>query len=308
MNAPIASAVVLPERESPPPASSPTGIKRRQSSISEHDVKRARLNGDGAITDRRDSISKSSAPAPKGRERGRERRLFGAALGALSQNSATAGQRRRIEIEKRQQAQRKSEDQESEQRKLGRLAKRTAQRWREQKNFEKASMCLRHDNLLAMAHFLRTTTEPQLLYKPWETTPDEDDRIRDQIAAAQDTIRGELEDYEYQQEAAAREQDVPREGQPDRNADTSTSGKELNLETQMEPVTANDGSTDGGDALPANSEQQDDHARHTNEVSTEGQMAGNNQHGEVTSHETNKRAMDEIGEEVVEAGEDMVIY
>ena len=141
----IASAVVLPDQDvdSPPPAAaSPTGTKRRQSSISEQDAKRARLNGNESPTNRRESVSstKAAAVAPKGRERGRERRLFGAALGALSQNSATAGQKRRLEVEKRQQAKRKLEDEESAHRKQERQAKRKAQRWREHRHFEKDSV------------------------------------------------------------------------------------------------------------------------------------------------------------------------
>lgn len=130
MSGPIASAVVLPEPDdAPPPASPPNALKRRQSSVTEDSVKRVRTNGD-------DATDESKAPAPKRRERGRERRLFGAVLGALSQNPTTAGQKRRSEIEKRQQAQRRQEDEESEQRKAERLARRKVQRWKEQKRFE----------------------------------------------------------------------------------------------------------------------------------------------------------------------------
>lgn len=141
----IASAVVLPDQDvdSPPPtAASPTGTKRRQSSISEQDAKRARLSGNDSPTNRRESVSsiKAAAVVPKGRERGRERRLFGAALGALSQNSATAGQKRRLEIEKRQRAQRKLEEEEGQHRKQERQARRKAQRWREHRHFEKDSV------------------------------------------------------------------------------------------------------------------------------------------------------------------------
>ena len=93
-------------------------------------------------TQRRESVSstKAAAAPPKGRERGRERRLFGAALGALAQNSATAGQKRRNEIEKRQRAQRQLEDEESEQRKQERKARRQTQRWKEHRQFEKGSV------------------------------------------------------------------------------------------------------------------------------------------------------------------------
>ena len=143
----IASAVVLPDQDigSSPQAtaSSSTGLKRRPSFISEHDTKRPRLGNDTPPLERRESVSstKTSISAPKARERGRERRLFGAVLGALSQNSASAGQKRRAEIEKRQQAQRKLEEEESEARKLERVIQRKAQRQKEQKRFEKESVC-----------------------------------------------------------------------------------------------------------------------------------------------------------------------
>ena len=163
----IASAVVLPDQdaESPPPtAPSPTGLKRRQSSVSEQGVKRAKLDEFEGQDQRRDSVSSSKAAAapPKGRERGRERRLFGAALGALAQNSATAGQKRRNEIEKRQRAQRQQEEEESEQRKQERKARRQAQRWREQKLFEKDSVrifsvcCFKADSLCSYVSDMTT--------------------------------------------------------------------------------------------------------------------------------------------------------
>jgi hypothetical protein len=138
MSASIASAVVLPEPEEEPPlaASPPNPHKRRQSSVTEDSAKRPRFEDDDVPTARRESATESKPEVPTRRERGRERRLFGAALGALSQNSATAGQKRRLEIEKRQLAQRKLEDEESEQRKAERMARRRTQRWREQKVFE----------------------------------------------------------------------------------------------------------------------------------------------------------------------------
>jgi hypothetical protein len=143
MDGPIASAVVLPDDLSLPASSPANGHKRRQESPSEDTAKRPRLDNDTAPRDRRDSTSndtKDDKPAPVRRERGRERRLFGAALGALSQNTATTAQKRRTEIEKRQLAQRKQDDQESEQRKAERAAKRREQRWKEQKLFERASV------------------------------------------------------------------------------------------------------------------------------------------------------------------------
>ena len=143
MDGPIASAVVLPD-DLPIPASPPYGHKRRQSSISEEHAKRPRLDNDdsAASAEGPQSTNGSKPAAPVRRERGRERRLFGAVLGALSQNPTTAAQKRRSEIEKRQLAQRRLEDQESEQRKAERVARRKVQRWKEQKYFEKESVRL----------------------------------------------------------------------------------------------------------------------------------------------------------------------
>lgn len=144
MSGPIASAVVLPEPDdAPPPAASPSNaLKRRQSSVADDapgdSAKRARTNGDDANND----IAEEGKPAaPKRRERGRERRLFGAVLGALSQAPTTAGQKRRSEIEKRQAAQRRQEDEESEQRKAERLARRKVQRGKETRRFERMAVC-----------------------------------------------------------------------------------------------------------------------------------------------------------------------
>jgi hypothetical protein len=138
MDGPIASAVVLPEELSVP-ASPVNTQKRRQESTSEDNAKRPRLSEDAPTNDRRNSIN-DKKPAPVRREKGRERRLFGAVLGALSQNSATTAQKRRTEIEKRHQAQRKHDDHEGEQRKAERAAQRKEQRWKEQKYFEKESV------------------------------------------------------------------------------------------------------------------------------------------------------------------------
>jgi hypothetical protein len=138
MDDPIASAVVLPEEPLPP--ASPNSNKRRQSSVTEDNAKRPRLDDD-APNGRRGSTNDTKPAVPVRRERGRERRLFGAVLGALSQApSTTAAQKRRSEIEKRQLVQRRQESEESEQRKAERIAKRKVQRWKEQRRFEEQSV------------------------------------------------------------------------------------------------------------------------------------------------------------------------
>ena len=140
MDGPIASAVVLPE-ESLAPASPPNTGKRRLQSISEDNAKRPRLDDELAPNERQDPSNEPRTAAPVRRERGRERRLFGAVLGALSQApTTTAAQNRRLEIEKRQLAQRKQENAENEQRTAERIARRKVQRWKEQRRFEEESV------------------------------------------------------------------------------------------------------------------------------------------------------------------------
>ena len=150
MEGPIASAVMLPENDVESPrtvGSPPGGHKRRPSSTSEQDHKRQRLNSIGEQSpvqlDRKPLEPSKPQNVLNGtgrRERGRERRLFGAALGALSQNSATAAQKRRSEIAERQKAQRVLEEQETDQRKAELAAQRKAQRLKEQERFEKDSV------------------------------------------------------------------------------------------------------------------------------------------------------------------------
>lgn len=151
MAGPIASAVIIPELEdadeAQPAPVSPVGQKRRMSSVTDQDSKRPRLNsidqnGSNASQERIGTANgKDTAPAaPAKRERGRERRLFGAVLGALSQNPASAAQRKRAEIEKRQRAQREAEVQEDDHRKAERAARRKAQREKEQKRFQRESV------------------------------------------------------------------------------------------------------------------------------------------------------------------------
>ncbi|USP77493.1 hypothetical protein yc1106_04767 [Curvularia clavata] len=333
MEAPIASAVVIPDELSVP-ASPVNSQKRRQESISEETAKRPRLEADAAPgdSDKRDPDSKDSKPVPARRERGRERRLFGAVLGALSQNTATTAQKRRFEIEKRQLAQRKQEDYESEQRKAERTARRKEQRWIEQRRFERESVILstalhscstktywlqmriRHQNLLNMAHFLQTKTEPRLYYKPWETSPEEDDRIQTQIAEAKDIIRQEEAEYEARQQSDNQRKRHTSE-EMNRDAEDTQTGKNHDANPPHEETTLN-GPTNGSATPPKDMESEHQHPDDsgTNEQPREERAAGDMQASKAASHddvpgEPAKDDDDENGEDVVEeAAEDTVIY
>ncbi|OCK75698.1 hypothetical protein K432DRAFT_361627 [Lepidopterella palustris CBS 459.81] len=324
----IASAVVLPETQEslPRPASPPNGIKRRQSSVSEQDGKRRRLSTEGYNESRRDSTSNAAAP-DRGVERRRSdkhdidaverkrgKRLFGAMLGALSQGSSTTAQKRRADIEKKQQAKLKLQAEELDQKKRQRLDEIMASRRKEQKKFDEESMRIRHSNLLDMAHFLYTKTEPRLYYKPWELTLEEEDRINTQVEEAQAKIDQELDDFERQ-----REEERKQEG---------SSKEDMDIDKEPPRTTTPVGSVPSGDALevPVKQNGTTDHSaslsnNHTpneNGEREEANVAVNGEEGKgdevqpsnetMTAGEGGREAMDENGEVILEAAEDTVIF
>jgi len=135
--------------ESAEQAGSPSGsAKRRQSSIPEQNAKRPRLSQYESTTAR----SPDSTPADRAsdrrksgqmEERKRGQRLFGALLGTLSQSSSSTAQKRRTDIERKQQAKLKLQADEFDEKKKQRLDAIMDFRRREQKKYDKQSVCLR---------------------------------------------------------------------------------------------------------------------------------------------------------------------
>lgn len=142
----IASAVILPETESP------TSLKRRQSSVSEVSSKRPRINDGGATdqdssapvppSDKPDTARSSRLGTDKAEERKRGRRLFGALLGTLSQSSSSTAQTRRTEIERKQQAKLRHQDEQQDEAQKEKLEALTRARRKEQATYAKQSVCL----------------------------------------------------------------------------------------------------------------------------------------------------------------------
>ena len=145
----IASAVIVPEPSEQP--HSPTeSLKRRQSSLSEQSAKRPRL---GHEEDGHDQGT-MSPPPPSTRidralerrksgqmeERKRGQRLFGALLGTLSQSSSSTAQKRRTDIERKQQAKLKSQADELDEKKRQRLDAIWEVRRREQIKYDRQSV------------------------------------------------------------------------------------------------------------------------------------------------------------------------
>ena len=157
----ISSEVVLPESEYEQP-DVPRAAKRRQSSSSDHSTKRARLSTDGDI-DLASAIRTSPSNSPKApesanqpkkdairerrqsdaqEERKRGRRLFGGLLNTLSQSASNTQQKRRLEIETRQQEKARLQKAEDESRRAERLQKLKEVRMREQVKFDEQSASL----------------------------------------------------------------------------------------------------------------------------------------------------------------------
>lgn len=85
---------------------------------------------------------RTSASGDREEERKRGQRLFGAVLGTLSQNSTSATQRRRADIEKKQQDKLKSQDVEYNEGQRRRQEELIAARRKEQSVYDRQSVRL----------------------------------------------------------------------------------------------------------------------------------------------------------------------
>ncbi|KAL8728003.1 MAG: hypothetical protein Q9166_005674 [cf. Caloplaca sp. 2 TL-2023] len=293
----VASAVIVPEVEEQSTQARDSG-KRRNSSFSEQDSKRPRLNSE-TNRDQTGSSHPSAGPArPSDRrkngqleERKRGQRLFGALLGTLSQSSSSTAQKRRTDIEKKQQAKLRLQAEEREEQRKQRLESLMIVRRKEQKKYDKQSMHIRHSNMLAQAHFLQTKAEPKLYYKPWELLPREDAKMKSQIEEVEEIIQREASNSDPEaaeettkSQAAAKSPVIESKLDPEQPPDAAKEmvGPETN---DLQEPNSN-----------ANGEITDTNA---NEPPPEPQQMSSNQQG-------NPKDQEDDGDEMVEADEDMI--
>ncbi|KAH0566135.1 hypothetical protein GP486_000465 [Trichoglossum hirsutum] len=149
-----------------------------------------------------------------------------------------------------------------------------------------------------MSHFLHTTTEPKLYYKPWELSPEQEAQIKSQIMEAESTIDRELQDLGIlrlqekeegtltQQEITNNSHDDDPPGSFDPAQPTELVGLESNLATPFPPKPA-----DTNENAPTLSTDTSQYAMERAKV-----HGGEDVDGA------------DGGEEVVEAEEDTVIY
>jgi hypothetical protein len=154
----LSSAVAVPEQDILAP-SPDAGLKRRNSSTTDPDPdsKRRRLSTqeekDHPASDRKPSISDAAEQRPdrmasrqangRDEERKRGQRLFGALLGTLSQRSSTAAEKRRADIERKQQDKLKLQDEEYDGLKKKKREERVALRKKQQRYYEEESVSVR---------------------------------------------------------------------------------------------------------------------------------------------------------------------
>lgn len=177
-------------------------------------------------------------------------------------------------------------------------------------------MRTRHSNLLAMAHFLKTRTEPVLVcclffcrfcvsdpadwrlqyYKPWELRPEDEDTIRDQVEEAEATISREVADFEAHhlpEEEDSRAQEESRQEEPQEQAPAP----------EADPKESQDTANEASDTVGA-----DNNLDRSSEVARTDGTPTNDHHAAAPDQTDVHRGADDDGGEVVEDQEDTVIY
>lgn len=279
----------LPQRQPSPSHDDATSSQRRPSLTQKHGDDAASAQRQESPThDRRDDNGKegaSSTVAVEDRrkqvmqeEKRRGKRLFGGLMSTLSQTSNTSQQqKRRQEIERRQQDRMQKQMAEDDQRRSERLEKLRASRMADQIVFEEQVMKKKHENRLAMAKFLRTRAEPAIFYLPWRTTSTQKDIIEDQIEKARIA-----NDREAEQFKARKQRHIERYGPPTRQRSV----------TPDEPAAAR---APEGESPPRS-------PRHGSADKPQVQERRASSDGQHKGHH------DELGDDLEEAEEDMVIY
>ncbi|CAI7569170.1 unnamed protein product [Penicillium bialowiezense] len=312
----LASAVAVPEQETVREYPE-VHTKRRQSSVSEYDSKRRRLSSQGNISPQSERRRPSSPPAstrestekppkPSGsrdEDRKRGQRLFGGLLGTLSQKPSNAAQRRRADIEKKQQDKLKTQDVEYDELKKRRKEERDEIRRRETPLYEREAMQTRHTNLIAMAHFHKTRAQPALYYKPWQPRPGDESVIKDQIEKAEALVAQELADFEakYPPEAFA-----PKLPTPEPQPEQEKPAEQQQSDTQPDQPSAQVNSADAGTKEQVESAP-DTERLETNEAASIPQLDETPAKIDESVHDQHGAHNDDGGE-VVEDNEDTVIY
>ncbi|KAI1052389.1 hypothetical protein LB507_007838 [Fusarium sp. FIESC RH6] len=133
-------------------------------------------------------------------EKKRGKRLFGGLLSTLSQTSGGSTQKKRMEIERRQQERMRKQSVEDSKLREEKRAKAMQARKGDQNVFDEEVMRNKHKKMLAVAQYLRTTSEPQIYYLPWRLTEEQEETIDEQLRHTKTAIARELEAFNARKE------------------------------------------------------------------------------------------------------------
>ncbi|KAI1769253.1 hypothetical protein GGR53DRAFT_475079 [Hypoxylon sp. FL1150] len=200
--------------------------------------KRARLDDDAKRGKSTAAASPTSKEPNRDRranaiqeEKRRGKRLFGGLLSTLSQTTSSSQQKRRQEIERRQQAKVHQQRAEEDKHREKKLEKLKAIRQAEQLRFDEQVMKAKHSNMLATARFLKTKSDPEIFYLPWDPTVEQEQIIKDQIREAEDIIDKDLHDFKRYKEQRMKTLGIANEPQTPEPKDT------VGSKPDAEPVT-----------------------------------------------------------------------
>ncbi|MCJ1478184.1 hypothetical protein MMC13_006860 [Lambiella insularis] len=240
----VASAVIVPDNAEQL-VSPPLSSKRRPSSGSESGSKRLRLSQrhssdprgviPSPLTTSTSSFSKEAKAQVEERRRGK--RLFGALLGTLAQSSSSTAQKRRVDIEKKQQAKLRLQDEEHDEKKKQRLDAFLEVRQREQKKYNKQSY-----------------------YMPWDLLPEDQAKIGAQIEDAEAMIGGETTAYEAKELLAVKDepsQEWQTSPSRDHNGNSKTVGQVTNSKEHVDELEIPDANiqADGAGSTTENADE-----------------------------------------------------
>ncbi|KAH8176117.1 pinin/SDK/memA/ protein conserved region domain-containing protein [Sarocladium implicatum] len=223
-------------------------------------------------------------------EKKRNKRLFGGLLSTLSQSASNnPAQKRRLEIERRQQERLQKQKDEDERLRRERGGRRETGRNRDGVSWEEEKMQNRHRRMLGQARFLKTKARPTVYYLPAKPTAQHDERIEEQIRSTQRLIEREEDEFEER-----------------RRAHNDKSGRPRSRDMQPEPISSmapqppEAGSSNGRGAERHTVEEpsKEEPALRKSTTTTRPTAEEKHTHGD----------QEESGDEVMDAEEDMVIY
>ncbi|PHH63973.1 hypothetical protein CDD81_5192 [Ophiocordyceps australis] len=287
--------------------------RRHMDYRSSHGPTRLSESPEGPLTTYKTPKERKASVTQEDKKRGQ--RLFGGLLSTLSQTNSSSQQRRRQEIERRQLDKLQQQTAQDEKKLAERRAAAERTRLCEQITWEERVMRNRHAKELKLAQFLQTSSRPQIYFLPWRLSRSQEDEIDNQIRDTKARIARELENFK-----SHKEDHVTRYGPASKSEALSTE-KRHDLAQEAEPVAEAEPEleskheatqthkTDSGLEHDAEAQSLADVPQSPKSCSTNTATIAGEIEGQPMTHPLNNDDLqDDLGDILVEAEEDMVIY